>query len=73
MKRLGEKGGEKLSPNRSKIVEAMRLEPSISQVALSKIVSIATNKIENNIKYLKENDWIQRIDPAKGGHWEVLK
>jgi len=73
VKKGGKKGGEKLSPNRSKIVEAMRLEPSISQVALSKIVGIGTNKIENNIKYLKENDWIQRIGPAKGGHWEVLK
>jgi len=51
----------------------MRQEPSISQVELSKIVGIGRNKIENNIKFLKENGWIRRIGPAKGGHWEVLK
>ena len=66
-------GGEKLSPNRLRIVEAMRADSSISQARLAGIVGIGINKIENHIRYLKENKWIKRVGPAKGGHWEVLK
>ncbi len=67
------KGGEKLSANRVKILDAMRDDPSISQAKLSGIVGIGINKIEANVKYLKSKGLIRRIGPAKGGYWEVLK
>lgn len=67
----GDKRGEKLSENRQKILNAMRENPSVSQAELVEIVGIVSTNIEKNIKYLKDNGWIRRIGPAKGGHWEV--
>ncbi len=71
-KKRGEKRGEKLTENRKKILEAMRNDPSVSHVKLVEIVGIGTTNIEKNIKYLKDNGWLKRIGPAKGGHWEVI-
>jgi ATP-dependent DNA helicase RecG len=68
----GEKRGEKLSENRQKILNAMRENPGVSQAELVEIVGIVSTNIEKNIKYLKDNGWIRRIGPAKGGYWEVI-
>jgi predicted HTH transcriptional regulator len=65
------KRGEKLSGNRQKILNAMRENPGVSQAELVEIVGIVSTNIEKNIKYLKDNGWIRRIGPAKGGYWEV--
>ena len=46
-------------------------EAIISIVQLSKKVGIAEKNIEVNIKKLKQAGILKRIDPAKGGHWEV--
>jgi ATP-dependent DNA helicase RecG len=47
--------------------------PRISSVQLATEVGISSTAIEKNLKFLKENGFIARIGPAKGGHWEVLK
>jgi ATP-dependent DNA helicase RecG len=69
----GEKWGETLSRTRREIVEAMIRNPRISSVQLATEVGISSTAIEKNLKFLKENGFIARIGPAKGGHWEVLK
>ncbi len=50
----------------------MRDDPFVTQVRLVELVGIAKTNIEKNIKFLKENGWIRRVGPDKGGHWEVL-
>jgi predicted HTH transcriptional regulator len=67
----GEKRGEKLSANRQSILEAMRHDPTVTHKQLVELVGIGTTSIEKNIQYLKQQGWISRVGPAKGGHWEV--
>jgi len=71
--KVGERVGETLTPNRQQILRAMLENPKVSQKTLSDILGIASKNVESNIKFLKENKWIRRVGPAKGGHWEVLK
>ena len=65
--------GEKLRLNRQLIIKAMLETQQISQKELAERVGIAPKNIETNIKFLKENGWVKRVGPARGGHWEVLK
>jgi ATP-dependent DNA helicase RecG len=68
----GEKRGEKLTPNRRKILEAMRADPYVTYKALIELVGIGATNIDKNIRALKEAGLIRRIGPAKGGRWEVI-
>ncbi|PIZ66382.1 MAG: transcriptional regulator [Candidatus Marinimicrobia bacterium CG_4_10_14_0_2_um_filter_48_9] len=70
--RLGEKLGEKLGENRQAIVHAIRIDQGVTLADLATIVGISQTAIENNIKWLKENGHIDRVGPAKGGHWVIL-
>jgi len=70
---LHEKLDEKLGKNRAKIIRRLRQNPKMTVIALSQHLEISRNAVYNNIKILNETGWIQRIGPAKGGHWEVLK
>src|SRR5690606_23115424 len=65
------KRGKKLTENRLKIVDAMRENPSVSQAELVELVGIGPTNIEKNVRWLKNSGWIQRVGPARGGHWEV--
>ena len=67
-----EKLGEKLGENRRAIISGMVNDPNISVVALAKRLGISRTAVENNIKWLKEKGYIERIGPAKGGHWQVV-
>jgi len=69
---LGEKLGEKLGENRQAIVHAIRIDQGVTLADLATIVGISQTAIENNIKWLKENGHIDRVGPAKGGHWVIL-
>lgn len=71
--KVGEKVGEKLTENRQMILEAIRLNPKISQKKLAAILSIATKNIETNIYYLKKHGYLRRVGSAKGGYWEVIQ
>ena len=50
----------------------MQNDPYISAKVLANKVGISVRKIETNIKKLKDLEFIKRIAPAKGGHWEVI-
>lgn len=45
----------------------MRDNPNISAQQLSVILKISTTAIENNIKYLKDNGYIERVGSTKSG------
>jgi ATP-dependent DNA helicase RecG len=51
----------------------MQKDPFVTAQLLSLKIGISLRKIETNIKKLKEIGYINRIGPAKGGHWEVIQ
>lgn len=70
---LGDKLGEKLGETQQNIIKLMQNNPKIAITALATELGISTTAIEKHIKTLKEQNIIQRIGGAKGGHWEILK
>ncbi|MFA6759715.1 MAG: winged helix-turn-helix transcriptional regulator [Sulfuricurvum sp.] len=72
---LGEKLGEtqlKLTKNRELIIEEIAKNSSITIAELSKILNLSTTAIENNLKYLKDNNIIKRVGSDSSGSWEVI-
>ena len=57
-----------------KILEFLAIEPEASRVRIAEQLGDIT---EDGVKYqlskLKRQGLIQRVGPANGGHWEVLK
>ena len=72
-KRVGDKVGENLTENQSLIIKNMVKNPNISARDLSDIIGISQRKIEENISKLKKKGILERIGPAKGGHWKVVE
>ena len=50
----------------------MLSNPKVTTTQLARTLNISTTAVEKNIKLLKEQGQIERVGPAKGGHWEVL-
>ena len=46
----------------------MRNNPNITQEELVKIIGIKSTAIEDNIKFLKENEYIERKGSKKTGY-----
>ena len=72
---VGNKVGYKRSLNarRKKIMDEMRNNPNITQEELVKIIGIKSTAIEDNIKFLKENEYIERKDSKKQViGWDIL-
>jgi ATP-dependent DNA helicase RecG len=61
--------GEK---TREKILQALKANPEITMERLAEIIGITSKGIEWQIKRLKEEGFIKRIGPAKGGYWEIV-
>lgn len=61
----------KLQINKSQTSEFKRSNQKIAITALASKLGISTTEIEKHIKKLKEQNIIQRIGSAKGGHWEI--
>ena len=51
----------------------MRDNPNITAEELRKILGISKTAIENNISFLHENGYIERIRSKKAGYWNVLQ
>lgn len=72
---VGNKVGYKRSLNarRKKIMDEMRDNPNITQEELVKIIGIKSTAIEDNIKFLKENEYIERKGSKKQViGWDIL-
>ena len=69
---MGNKVGDKrpLNDRRKKILDE-RNNPNITQEQLVQIIGIKITAIENNIRFLKENGYIERKGSKKTGYWEV--
>lgn len=71
--KLDERLDEKLGKNRAAIVRLMRKNSRITVSEVAKTLRISRTAADKNIQALKAKDYIKRVGPAKGGHWEVLK
>lgn len=66
-----EKNKNILNLRRRKILEEIKNSPNVTQSQLSRIIGIGLTSIENNIKFLKDNRYLERIGSNKSGYWKV--
>ena len=72
--KTGNKTGNKkpLNERRSRILAEMRNDPNITTAQLRVILSCAETTVENNIAYLRNNGYVERVGSRKNGYWKVL-
>jgi predicted HTH transcriptional regulator len=63
---------DELSSNRIKILEELYKNNTISKEELGEAVGLSKTAIDNNIKWLRNNDFLNRIGSDRGGKWQVL-
>lgn len=68
---LGEKLGEELGETRAAIVRAMLANPKVTTTRLAQSLSMSTTAVEKHLRLLKAQGQIERVGPARGGHWKV--
>ncbi len=64
---------DRVTDNQQKILDHINAKQDITTAELSELIGISQRKIKENISKLKAQRILQRIGPAKGGHWKVLK
>ena len=72
--KVGKKVGDKkpLNSRRQKIISEMRDNPNITTAELHNILGVSETAVENNISFLRENGYIERVGSKKAGYWKVL-
>lgn len=72
LKSIGkEESREKPTKSRDKIVALLSKDGRLSAVDLGKKIGISAKSVEKHLANLKADGIIERIGPAKGGHWRV--
>ena len=66
-----EESREKPQKSREKIVALLSEDGKLSAMALAGKLGISAKSVEKHLANLKADGIIQRIGPAKGGHWKV--
>ena len=66
-----EKVGRKLGETRLSLLLLLYYYPRIKGSELAKIIDISTTSVDNNIKWLKENDCIERVGTDRNGYWQL--
>ncbi len=70
-KKVTVKVSAKVTVNQQKIMDAIKVNPFITQEELVDIVGIAKKNIIANMKKLQTNGLIKRIGADKNGHWQI--
>lgn len=72
--KVGKTVGEKkpLNARRQTIISEMRDNPNVTTAELHRMLGISETAVENNISFLKENGYIERIGSNRAGYWKVL-
>lgn len=75
IKKVGKNVGDKkgLNARRQRIIIEMRDNPNITTSELHQILGISGTAVENNLTFLKENGYVERIGSKKTGYWKVLE
>lgn len=61
-----------LNARRKKIIAEMRDNPNVTTAELHKMLGISETAVENNITFLKQNGYVERVGAKKNGYWKVL-
>ncbi len=70
--KTSEKASEKTSEKTSeKILTEICRNRDVTIAELSQLVGVTTRSVERNLKKLQKSGLLERIGPAKGGHWVV--
>ena len=82
-KKVGEKVGKsdvescesrpELNPRRQTIIMEMSMNPYVTKQELAEKLGVSTTAVDNNIAFLRNNGFIERIGKTKGGYWKILK
>ena len=75
IKKIGNKVENKkgLNARRQRIITEMRDNPNITTSELHQILGISETAVENNLTFLKENGYVERVGAKKTGYWKVLE
>jgi ATP-dependent DNA helicase RecG len=65
--------GEMSGEMSEKIIALLNKDNRITIPEIAKIIGVTDRTIERKIQGLQKMNFIQRIGPNKGGHWEVIK
>ena len=73
IKKVGNKVENKkgLNARRQRIITEMRDNPNITTSELHQILGISETAVENNLAFLKENGYVERVGSKKTGYWKV--
>lgn len=63
--------GVKLSVRQKEILEKLKATPTLTAEMLSKFFGVAQRTIERDLRTLKENGYIERVESDKTGYWTV--
>lgn len=66
-----EKLRRKLGENRLSLLFLLHFLPRITGSELLKILDISTTSVDNNIKWLNEQDLIERVGNDRNGYWQI--
>ena len=62
-----------LNPRRQTILLEIRQNPYITKQELAEKIGVSTTAIDNNIAYLRQNDYLERVGKTKGGYWKIVE
>ena len=68
---VGVNVGVKLSVRQKEILEKIKATPTLTAEILSKFFGVAQRTIERDLRTLKENGYIERVESDKTGYWKV--
>jgi len=60
-----------LGKNEEKIIQIISQNKYVTIAEIASTIKIATTTVENNLEKLKKKGLLRRVDPDKGGYWEV--
>ena len=70
-KKVTVKVAAKVTANQKKIIDAIKVNPFVTQEELAQIVGIARKNVVANMKKLQENGLIKRVGADKNGYWQI--
>ena len=72
-KTLGKTLGKTPGKTQREILALLQNDANLAIPELAQALNKSESAIERAIKALRENGWLERVGPAKGGYWKVVK
>ena len=68
----GENQGEKMTVAQSVVFVIIAKNPYVTTSEIADILGLLPKTVSSRIKTLKDKNFIRRVGPDKGGHWEIV-